>query len=177
MSYSWCLAEQWINMFSSQCSCSSLICIVLLFKLFWTASNDICELHMRWINWLVSKSVLLDSLEVLYLKFRMRLMLCRLLLVELSVSSHLVIRLNRTTLSMIYTILKCYWCLLETIMKRTSFIASLFFLWMNLLCDRNYHSLMMKTAKVSWVTDFRFWLILRSIKSISICCLAHASVI
>ncbi len=85
----------------NQCNCSSLICIVLLSKLFWTASNDICELHMHWINWLVLKSVLLNLLKALYLKFQMCLMLCQLLLIESFISSHLAIRLNWTTLSTI----------------------------------------------------------------------------
>jgi len=73
--------------------------------------------------------------------------------------------------------LKCCWCLLEMMIKRISFVASLFFLQMNLLCDRNRCSLMMKIAKVSWVTDFRFWLILRNVKSISIRCSTHAFMI
>ena len=76
---SWYQAKQWVNMFLNQYNHSSLICIVLSFKLFWTASNDICILHMHWINLSILKSVLQNLSAALCLKCLKCLMLYLLL--------------------------------------------------------------------------------------------------
>jgi len=106
---SWYQAEQWINMFSSQCNHFSLICITLLFESFWTASNDICMSCIHWINSSALRSVLWDLLEVLCLRFQRRLMLCSLLLIWLFTSSHFLKCVNLMILSKIWMNLKCYW--------------------------------------------------------------------
>ena len=88
--YSWYQAKQWVDTSLNQYSRFSLICIVLLFKSFWTASNDTCVLCMRWINSSVLRSVLQDSLEALCLKYLKHSTLCLLLLVWLFASLHLL---------------------------------------------------------------------------------------
>ena len=60
----------------NQYSCFSLIYIVLLSESFWTASNDTYVSCIHWINSLVLRSVLQDSLEVLCLKYLKHLIVC-----------------------------------------------------------------------------------------------------
>ncbi len=73
---SWYQAKQWIDMYLNQYNCFSSICIILLSESFWTALNDTCVLCMRWINSLILRSVLWDSLKALCLKYLKHLMLC-----------------------------------------------------------------------------------------------------
>ncbi len=74
----------------NQYNCSSSICVVLSFESFWTASNDICVLHMCWINSLILRSVSQDLSATLCLKCLKCLMLCLLLFFWLSVLLHLL---------------------------------------------------------------------------------------
>ena len=134
-------------MFSSQCSCFSLIYIALLFKSFWTASSDICVSRMRWINLSALRSVLWNLLEVLCLRFQRHLTLCLLLLVWLLTSSHSLRCVNLMILSKIWMNLKCHWCLLMRMKKRIFLATSRFFLQM-LLSYNQYHLVsMIKTEK------------------------------
>ncbi len=88
---SWYQAKQWVDTFLNQYSRFSSIYIVLLSESFWTALNNTCVLHMRWINSSVLRSVLQDSLEALCLKYLKRSMLCLLLLIWLSAFTHLIV--------------------------------------------------------------------------------------
>ena len=132
-------------MFSSQCSCFSLICIALLFESFWTASNDICVSRMHWINSSALRSVLWDLLEVLCLRFQRHLTLCLLLLVWLLTSSHSLKCVNLMILSKIWMSLKCHWHLFVRMKKRIFLAAFRFFLQMLLSCDQ-YH--LVSTTKI-----------------------------
>ena len=125
-------------MFSSQCSCFSLIYIALLFKSFWTASSDICVSRMRWINLSALRSVLWNLLEVLCLRFQKHLTLCLLLFVWLLTSSHSLKCVNLMILSKIWMNLKCRWRLLMKVKRRIFLAASRFFLQTLLSCNQ-YH--------------------------------------
>ncbi len=132
---SWYQAKQWIDTSLNQYSHFSLICIVLLSELFWTALNDTCVLCMHWINSSVLRSVLQDSLEALCLKYLKRSTLCLLLLIWLFASLHFSWCMNWMRLSEIWMTLRCCWHLLEKMRKRTFLAVSRFFSWTSLSYD------------------------------------------
>ncbi len=144
---SWYWAKQWVDTSLNQYSHFSLICIVLLFESFWTASNDTCMLCMRWINSSVLKSVLWDSLKALCLKYLKRSTLCLLLLVWLSASLHLLWCVNWMRLSKIWMILWCCWHSLEKMKERTFLTVSWFFSWTLLSYDQCRFTSVTKTEK------------------------------
>jgi len=131
----------------NQYSRFSSICIILLSESFWTASNDTCVLHMRWINSSILRSVLQDSLEALCLKYLKHLMLCLLLLVWLSASLHLLWCVNWMRLSEIWMILRCRWHSLEKVRERTFLAVSWFFSRTSLSYDRCRFASVTKTEK------------------------------
>ncbi len=144
---SWYQAKQWVDTSSNQYSRFSLICVVLLFESFWTASNDTCVLCMRWINSSVLRSVLQDSLEALCLKYLKRSTLCLLLLIWLSASLHLLWCMNWMRLLEIWMILQCRWHSLEKMRKRTFLAVSRFFSRTSLSYDQCHFTSMTKTEK------------------------------
>jgi len=144
---SWYWAKQWVDTSLNQYSHFSLICVVLLFELFWTASNDTCVLHMHWINLLVLRSVLQDLLEALCLKFLKCSTLCLLLLIWLSASLHLSWCVNWMKLSEIWMISRCRWHLLKKMRERTFSAVSWFFSWTSLSCDWCCFASVMKIEK------------------------------
>jgi hypothetical protein len=144
---SWYQAKQWVNTSLNWYSYFSLICIVLLFEFFWTASNDTCVLCMHWINSSILRSVLQDSLKALCLKYLKHSMLCLLLLIWLSASLHLLWCMNWMRLSEIWMILRCRWHSLEKMRKRTFLAVSWFFSRTSLLYDRCRFTSVMKTEK------------------------------
>ncbi len=143
----WYQAKQWINTSSNWYSCFSLIYVVLLSESFWTALNDTCVLHMRWINSSVLRSVLQDSLEALCLKYLKRSMLCLLLLIWLSASLHLLWCMNWMRLLEIWMILQCRWHSLKKMRKRTFLAVSRFFSQTLLSYDRCCFASVTKTEK------------------------------
>jgi len=143
-------------MFSSQCNRFSLICIVLLFESFWTASNDICVSCIRWINSSALRSVLWNLLEVLCLRFQRCLTLCSLLSVWLLASSHSLKCVNLMILSKIWMNLKCCWCLLVRMKRRIFLAASWIFSQTLLSCDQYHFVSTTKTEKAFYIADFRF---------------------
>ncbi len=144
---SWYWAKQWVDTFLNRYSRFSLIYVVLLSESFWTASNDTCVLHMRWINSSVLRSVLQDSLEALCLKYLKHLMLCLLLLVWLSASLHLLWCVNWMRLSEIWMILRCRWHSLEKMRERTFLAVSRFFSRTSLSYDQCCFASVTKTEK------------------------------
>ena len=144
---SWYWAKQWIDTFLNQYSYFSLICIVLLSELFWTASNDTCVLCMCWINSSILRLILQDSLKALCLKYLKRLMLCLLLLIWLSASLHFSWCMNWMRLSEIWMISWCCWHLLEKMRERTFLAVSRFFSQMLLSCDQCRFASVTKTEK------------------------------
>ncbi len=144
---SWYWAKQWVDTSLNWYSHFSLICVILLSESFWTALNDTCVLHMRWINSSVLRSVLQDLLEALYLKYLKRSTLCLLLLIWLSASLHLLWCVNWMRLSEIWMILRCRWHSLKKMRKRTFFAVSRFFPWTSLSYDWCRFASVTKTEK------------------------------
>ena len=144
---SWYWAKQWVNTSLNWYNHFSSICVILLSELFWTALNDTCVLCMRWINSLVLRSVLQDSLEALCLKFLKCSTLCLLLLIWLFASLHLLWCINWMRLSEIWIISQYCWHLLEKMRKRTFFAVSWFFSRTSLSCDWCRFASVMKTEK------------------------------
>ena len=147
VSYSWCLAERWVDTSLNQCNHFSLICAVLLSELFWTASNDTCVLCMCWINSSVLRLILQDSLKALCLKYLKHSMLCLLLLIWLSASLYFSWCMNWMRLSEIWMISWCCWHLLEKMRERTFLTVSRFFSRMLLSCDQCRFASVTKTEK------------------------------
>ncbi len=144
---SWYQAKQWVNTSLNQYNHFSSICIVLLFKSFWTTSNDTCVLCMHWINSSVLRLVLQDSLKALCLKHLKHLMLCLLLLIWLFASLHFLWCLNWMRLSEIWMTLQCHWNSLEKMRKRTFLTVSRFFPWTSLSYDWSCFASVTKTEK------------------------------
>jgi len=144
---SWYRAKQWIDTSLNRYNRFSLICIVLLSESFWTALNDTCVLHMRWINSSVLRSVLRDSLEALCLKYLKRLTLCLLSLIWLSALLHLLWCVNWMRLSEVWMILRCRWHSLEKMRERTFLAESRFFSRTSLSYDRCRFASVTKTEK------------------------------
>ena len=144
---SWYQVKKWVDTSLNQYNHFSSIYVVLLFKSFWTALNDTCVLCMHWINSLVLRSVLQDSLEALCLKYLKRLTLCLLLLIWLSASFHLLWCVNWMRLSEIWMILRCCWHSLEKMRKRTFLAVSWFFSRTLLSYDRCHFASVTKTEK------------------------------
>jgi len=144
---SWYRAKQWIDTSLNRYNRFSLICIVLLSESFWTALNDTCVLHMRWINSSVLRSVLRDSLEALCLKYLKCSTLCLLSLIWLSASLHLLWCVNWMRLSEVWMILRCRWHSLEKMRERTFLAESRFFSRTSLSYDRCRFASVTKTEK------------------------------
>ncbi len=144
---SWYQAKQWVNTSLNQYNHFSLIFVILLSESFWTASSDICVLHMRWINSSVLRSILQNSLEVLCLKYLKHLTLCLLLLIWLSASLHLLWCVNWMRLFEIWMTLRCHWHSLKKMKKRTFLAVSWFFSRTLLSYDQCRFASVTKTEK------------------------------